>query len=279
MAERKLAPDVEAIAVELIGEFHDHIRSNGVKILYVHSDQDKATRGKSVIAETIALGGAVGWLSSFVPGAVGEYDFMIIVYGSIWEGLNAKQRQAAIDNELCKLVEKTVQHRDGEETVIKLQDFDWKGFTANIERFGLWRPALRIFAAKAKQLPLDMAGVGGTAGDEVSEESEGVNAAAATNESASTPAVAEGSGWGQEVADPQIEAEGPGNDGGSFGLNGAGVTSTTSSGVTTTTEDVEWSAPDEATKTRAAKRAARAGLSVVGEGPSSVAVGEVSNGS
>lgn len=276
MAERKLAPDVEAIAIELIGEFHDHIRSNGVKILYVHSDQDKATRGKSVIAETIPLGGMGSWLSSFVPGATGEYDFALVVYGSIWEGLNAKQRQAAIDNELCKLVEKTVQHRDGEETVIKLVDYDWKGFTANIERFGLWRPALRIFAAKAKQLPLDMAGVGGTAGDEVSEESEGV-----TYKTVGELERPELEGPEAEAVSHELnaEAEGPGNDGGSFGLNGAGVTTTSAGGVTTTTEDVEWAAPDPAGQTRAARRAARAGLSVVGEAPSSVAVGEVSDGS
>lgn len=273
MAERKIAPDVEAIAIELIGEFHDHIRSNGVKILYVHSDQDKATRGKSVIAETLSLGGMGAWLSSFVPGAHGEYDYAIVVYGSIWEGLNAKQRQAAIDNELCKFVEKTVQHRDGEETVIKLVDYDWKGFTANIERFGLWRPALRIFAAKAKQLPLDMVGVGGTAGDEVSEESEGVNAADVTEATEAKAQLEDAIA----AAGPSDE-EGPGNDGGSFGLNGAGVTSTTSGGVTTITEDVEWSAPDPAGQTRAARRAARAGLSVVGEAPS-VAVGEVSDGS
>jgi hypothetical protein len=67
-------------------------------------------------------------------------------------------------------VEKTVHHRDGETTVIKLQDFDVKGFTANIERFGLWRSSLRIFAAKARQLPLDMNAV--AAEEQMARESE-----------------------------------------------------------------------------------------------------------
>lgn len=160
MAEISVAPDVEEIALELIGEYHDHIRSHGVRILYLRSEQDKAYRGKPVIADTQALGGLAGWLSQFVEDGDEEpYEYAITVYGSAWEGLTAKERQAAVDPELCKLVEKTVHRADGEMTVIKLQDFDVKGFTANIERFGLWRSALRIFAAKARQLPLDMAAV------------------------------------------------------------------------------------------------------------------------
>lgn len=156
----EIAPDVEEIAVELIGEYHPHIRSHGVRILYLKSDADRAYRGKPVIADTQSLSGLASWLSQFAPDADEEpYEYAITVYGSIWEGLTAKERQAAIDSELCKLVEKTVHHRDGEETVINLQDFDVKGFTANIERFGLWRTSLRIFAAKARQLPLDMAAV------------------------------------------------------------------------------------------------------------------------
>jgi hypothetical protein len=157
VADISVAPDVESIAVELIGEFHPHIKSHGVRILYLKSATDKAYRGRSVLAETQSLGGLAGWLSQFVEDGDDEpYEYAITVYGSAWEGLTAKERQACIDGELCKLVEKTVHRRDGEETVIKLQDYDVKGFTGNIERFGLWRSSLRIFAAKARQLPLDM---------------------------------------------------------------------------------------------------------------------------
>lgn len=158
MAETKLAPDIEEIARDLIAEYHAHVTSNGVRILYLHSDADRAYRGHAMIADIRALGGIAGWLSSFVDGKGGDpYDFALTVYGSIWEGLTAKERAAAVDAELCKLVEKTVTTRDGEETTIKLQDHDVKGFAANIERFGLWTTRLRLFGAKARQLPLDIA--------------------------------------------------------------------------------------------------------------------------
>jgi hypothetical protein len=171
MADIQIAPDVESIAVELIGEFHPHLKSHGVRILYLKSEQDRAYRGRPVLADTQALGGLAGWLSQFAPDGDEEpYEYAITVYGSAWQGLTAKERQAAVDAELCKLVEKTVHHRDGETTVIKLQDFDVKGFTANIERFGLWRSSLRIFAAKARQLPLDMNAV--AAEEQMARESE-----------------------------------------------------------------------------------------------------------
>lgn len=160
MAEIKLSSQVAEIVQDLIDKYHPHVRENGVRILCCYSDQDKATRGRPVRAEIVSLGGRAKWLSGFVD-VTGEepnegYDFCLTAFGSIWEGMTYQMRQAAIDAELCKLVEKTVQTRDGETTTIKLQDYDVKGFVANIERFGLWASSLRIFASKAKQLPLDL---------------------------------------------------------------------------------------------------------------------------
>lgn len=161
MAEITIANDVAEIAEELIGEFHPHIRSHGVRLICLKSDHDKAQKGRSVDAEIVPLGGRARFYSGFVDVGRAQdptdgYDFEMTVYGSMWEGYTSKQRQACVDRELCKLVEKTVQHADGETTVIKLQDYDVKGFTDNLSRFGTWTTRIYNFVSKGKQLPLDL---------------------------------------------------------------------------------------------------------------------------
>jgi len=161
MAEIKLAPDVEEIALEEIAEWHEHLRANGTRILYLHSDQDRARRGRALKADMISLGGTqytIGVLAAGGSPSTHDYDFALVVYGAAWEGLGVKQRRAAVDEQLCRLVEKTVRHRDGDEIVIKLQDPDVSVFLSNFEHFGAWTKSLRSLVSKGRQLPLDLAG-------------------------------------------------------------------------------------------------------------------------
>jgi hypothetical protein len=160
VANVRLDNDLREIADDLITDHHRHILDNGVRILCAYSDQDRARYGKAIRVEITPLGGRAQWLSGFVDVAESEpnegYDYMLTAYGSIWTGSTDVMREAAVDEQLCRLVEKTVQTRDGETTVIKIRDFDVRGFVENIQRFGLWESGKRIFAAKSRQLPLDL---------------------------------------------------------------------------------------------------------------------------
>lgn len=152
MADRELAPDVEEIAVGLIGEYHPHIREHGALIVYRKSDQNKASGGRSVDAEMSVVSGDTRWaMSRWAELEGSEPDFMLTVYGAMWDGYTPLQRKACVDRELCRIVAKTVQHSDGETTVLKLQSYEVKGFPENITRFGVWQTPYKRFSAASKQ--------------------------------------------------------------------------------------------------------------------------------
>lgn len=125
------APQPAAIGAALVGSLHRHLL--GATIAYVFR-QSMAEKDKTTLAKASKAGNKL----SFFTG----YDLCIDVNHEAWLKLTPEQRVALIDHELCHFgVEDT-----DKGTRYVLLGHDVEEFGAIVNRWGLWKPDLRIFA-------------------------------------------------------------------------------------------------------------------------------------
>lgn len=138
MPDYKDAPEVRAIAEELIAEYHPHLV--GKRIAYAFSDKAGRKNGKTVLGTaSIESGKSV----FFAAGAPSEYQggkfFLMTISEPNWRVLKREQRLALVDHELAHM------GKDPETGEVCLWPHDIEEFTAVVERHGLWMRDVQDF--------------------------------------------------------------------------------------------------------------------------------------
>lgn len=141
---------VQRIAEKVIAEHHHHL--DDVRIEYVFRSDTAKSRGKETWAKAKLKSGLDAYLAQEdgpSEAASGDVDFFVIEFSEpIWAVLDAGQRKALVDHELCHCtVEEDEKTGD---LKLKLKHHDVEEFRAVVKRHGIWRPDLAEFA---KALP------------------------------------------------------------------------------------------------------------------------------
>lgn len=154
-ANYRPAPEVKAIADELIPKFHQHLIDFNVRMEYVFVDKAPKSNGREVWGTCRKVSNLNAFLANSQEGS--DPFFVITISEPIWEILPPKSREALIDHELCHAWAEAQQEEtdDGSEDVVKLSTnpHDLEEFTCIVRRHGLWRDDIQAFvdAALKKQ--------------------------------------------------------------------------------------------------------------------------------
>lgn len=164
------AEDVQDIADELIKQFHPHLA--GESIIYLFRSEHSEESGKMVFGKARRVTGLNAYLAvradlEDMNGPADDPDDkaeapplkLIEIAFDVWKELNATQRIALVDHELCHFGADGMRPHDVEE------------FRAVIDRHGLWRPEIELLAATIAQQKLFPAGPsgGGTSTESIAE--------------------------------------------------------------------------------------------------------------
>lgn len=137
------APDVEAIARELIELYHSHL--GPVRIEYVFVLEAPKVAGKLVWARAKKVSGLNAWLAQEQRRELTEPEefFVIEVVKPIWGQLDEKARKALVDHELthCWVDEKGK---------LSIHPHDLEEFNSIVRRWGLWRDDVQLFIEAAR---------------------------------------------------------------------------------------------------------------------------------
>jgi putative metallopeptidase len=153
------APEVEAIAGPLIEAHHQHLTEHGdVRIEYLFRSEATVKGGHVVLGKARKVSGLNAFLAGWddatdVDDEAGDEVrpfFVIEIAADQWATLTEAQRTALVDHELCHL---NVEPTD-ESVKLTLAGHDLEEFGAVVERHGLWKPAVELFAAACQQLKL-----------------------------------------------------------------------------------------------------------------------------
>lgn len=135
-----------ALAQPIIAAHHPHLAA--CRILYVLSTAAPRRGGRDLLARTLKLAGLVRWLSDFQEESQ-PYDVVVQLFADQWNRMQIEQREALIDNELCRIAEGDPDI-DGKPT-FHLRGHDFEGFAENIERHGLWSADMQLMARAVEQ--------------------------------------------------------------------------------------------------------------------------------
>ena len=146
MTEIKIthADEAKQIANELIAEVHQHLRT--ARILYLFTTQKKKHLDKVVLGKASKLAPLLKYLSSGMESVADGFDFILMFDVAEWQDLDAAQRKALVDHELC--------HCAVGDDGWRIRGHDVEEFRAVIERHGFWKYDLKAFGETAQQLPL-----------------------------------------------------------------------------------------------------------------------------
>lgn len=143
------APQVEAIANDLISEIHEHL--SPARILYLFTNKKRKRCDRVVLGSTQKLSGMQRFLSSGNSAVEDGYDFIILIGKAEWEVLEENQRRALVDHELCHC---GVKDPDDEEPEWMLKGHDVEEFRDVIARHGFWKDDIKDFAKTVQQMRL-----------------------------------------------------------------------------------------------------------------------------
>lgn len=129
------APEVAAIARDLIAEHHTHLL--GVRIEYVFCDRLPKNKGKAQLGNARKISS----LNAFLAGKPDQEDkttppfFVVTIHSASWQFLKDSQRIALVDHELSHLWAE--EDEDGNRK-LKLLGHDLEEFAAVVRRHGVW---------------------------------------------------------------------------------------------------------------------------------------------
>jgi len=163
MSNYRSAPEVAAIAEELIETVKDHADLADVRIEYVFIDKAPTSAGRVVLGRARRIGGLNAVLTELDRYQVDRCEeprpfYVIEISEDTWHGLNDERRRALVDHELmhCR-----VDFTEEGAPVLKVRGHDYEEFAAIIRRHGLWTSAAeRVGAAVVEQLALAIDSVG-----------------------------------------------------------------------------------------------------------------------
>jgi len=150
MPEYSMAQEAKSIGDDLIPKYHDHLRN--VRIEYVFNDAVIKTKGKDVLGRAKKKSGLDAFLAADTTNDP-EPFFVIEISKPAWDLLDAKQKKALVDHELCHCLWDV-------DKGIFMRTHDVEEFSEIIKRHGLWQPDVELFATIAakhvKQINLPM---------------------------------------------------------------------------------------------------------------------------
>jgi hypothetical protein len=139
------APDIEAIANELIAEYHvDFERHGEAKIEYLWKRKGGMQGGGALVGQTQRT----PWIARFYSGS--EFTMWIAADNARALQLDDAGMRALIFHLLLHI------EYDGEKDKFKVRDHDFEGFVRELEVFGPWQRDLRRAQAAFSQSPLPL---------------------------------------------------------------------------------------------------------------------------
>lgn len=155
----RLAPEVAALAADIIAEHHPDLDTDEVRIEYLFVAPPPTSNGRTVWGRARRVGGLAAVLadlaahdSEFVEDP--RPMFVVEISEPIWSELDDNRRRALIDHELMHLVAEST--ADGK-TVLSTRGHDFEEFTAILRRRGLWTAAAVLAARElGEQLALQL---------------------------------------------------------------------------------------------------------------------------
>lgn len=156
--EYEISNQVQKIAHNLIKQYHPELGPKKI-ICVTQARKDKDTgeaqaqmrKGKPVLADMKIVSGLNAFLVSGEArtDANGPVPFAVLVVSKhAWNALNERQREAMIDEQLCRLL------YDDESGRPAILDYDVAAFTLNVKRFGAWHEDLEKFLGASSEFPL-----------------------------------------------------------------------------------------------------------------------------
>jgi hypothetical protein len=142
------ASAVKRIAEELIAEYHYDLEH--LDIVYLFKDQSTTKNGKEVWATASKVGGRNAVLASAgrdseFPQAPKDHEFFVLeVAENVWKILDEPQRRALVDHELCHF---HVEENEDGTPKLGIRGHSLEEFRSIVERHGLWRADVELFAA------------------------------------------------------------------------------------------------------------------------------------
>lgn len=154
----EISQEVAKVAKDLIGRFHSQLGPKEIVFVF-QIRKDKSTgesqaqmrKGKPVLADVKVIGG----LNAFLCSGEARTDengptpfACVVVSKHAWNLLKPKQREAMIDEQLCRL---DYDAETGRPTIL---DYDANVFVQNMRRFGAWSEDLQTLMNAASEFPL-----------------------------------------------------------------------------------------------------------------------------
>jgi len=154
----EISNEIEKMARGIIKQHHPDLTSKNIVYVF-QARKDKGTgeaqaqmrKGKPILADVKIVGG----LNAFLVSGEARTDengptpfVVMIVSKHAWNLLKPEQRQAMIDEQLCRV------DYDIETGRPALLAYDVNAFSLNVKRYGAWHNDLATFLKVAKQHPL-----------------------------------------------------------------------------------------------------------------------------
>jgi len=157
------APEVEAVAQELINNEHSHL--GPVRIEYVFVSECPKVAGKIQWGRAKKVSGLNAYLAARTqqPGTPDDF-FVIEIVKPVWEQLDEKSRTALVDHELTHC---WVDDEDG----LSIKAHDLEEFNSIVRKYGLWRADIEMFieaahSSKQQKFGFETISIGLTGSDE-----------------------------------------------------------------------------------------------------------------
>lgn len=131
------AAEVEPIAKELIGLYHQHLAN--ARIAYVFKKKASRKNGRTVLG---TMGKTNRKFQHFA-----NYDYIMTIAYTEWTELSAKQKIALVDHELCHAI------FDQDNDTYLIQGHTIEEFRQVIDRHGFWMDGIKAFANSIRQVP------------------------------------------------------------------------------------------------------------------------------
>lgn len=139
------APEVGDLVGKLVPMHHHHLIGRRIECVFLAKTPKKG--GRTVMGRAKVIQG----LGSYLAGEAGDRFGVIEIAAEEWAQLNAKQRRALVDHELCHFII----DEDADGDPLKTIAHDVEEFTDVVRRHGLWKTDLTHFTSVAvEQLSL-----------------------------------------------------------------------------------------------------------------------------
>lgn len=137
------ANSVDAVAKNLIANYHAHLATARIRFVFV--DQGGKKGGREVGGKVKKISGVLEFLL--------ETDFLIEMAEDKWVELNPKQQEAQLDH----LLECCVGEEDEEtsEMIWSVREPEMQEFASILRRHGAWNQSLHGFVSVAKEIELE----------------------------------------------------------------------------------------------------------------------------